>query len=393
MEQELTREEPLVERELTGKEPLMNREFTRQDTQVVKGLAVLCLLLYHLFENYDRVISMNVIYKPLPLELFLMLTGFGNICVAVFVFLSAYGITKSLLQKDGRKIAGQAGKETGCVWKEYYSSAVLRYIRLTANFLIMFLSVNLLWFKKFDYKGLYGGGWQGLLYGLLDAFGLSGLFKTPTINETWWYMELAVMIIFFVPVLHVVAKRMGNYVILIAVLVPAAVDLSFDFKRYYFVILLGVLAAEKGWLEKLYAWKLPKILQALVGLLLFAACIVIRQNYVVYHEFAYLLDGPIALFFTWFAGEILGAVRGVRQVLALFGRHSMNIYFVHTFFYLAIYQQFIYSFSYAGLIFLVLAGISLLYSLVLQGLKKLCRFDKGMEYLNVKWQDMLRRQL
>ena len=344
----------------------MKQEFTKEDTLVVKGMAILCLLFYHLFEHYERVTTMGVDFRPFSMDTFLLLSGFGNICVAVFAFLSAYGMTKGILSRKQEEIRKQ------------YQHACGRYLKLTANFLVMFLSVNLLWFRKFNYTGLYGGGWQGFLYGLLDALGLSALFKTPTLNETWWYMELAIVIIFFVPLLYLVAKKMGTYAILVAILLPVAVELTFDIKRYYLVIFLGVIAAEEMWFEKLFRLHIAFPVQAACGVVLLALAVLFRQNYVVYHEFAYLVDGPIALLFSWFGAAVLSRIPGVRQFLALCGRHSMNLYFVHTFFYMAIYQDFIYSFRYAGVIFLVLLAVSLSYSLVLEGIKRLCGFYKGL---------------
>ncbi len=347
----------------------MKQEFTKEDTLVVKGMAIFCLLFYHLFEHYERVTTMGVNYTPFTIETFLLLSGFGNICVAVFAFLSAYGITKGMMGRQQEGI------------REQYRHSCKRYLKLTANFLAMFLSVNLLWFNKFNYTRLYGGGIQGCLYAFLDAFGLSGLFKTPTINETWWYMELAILIIFFVPILYDVAKKMGTCSILIAILLPVAVELTFDVKRYYLVILLGVVAARQMWFEKLFCLQTAFWKQAVCGVVLLAVTVVIRQNYVIYHEFAYLMDAWAAFLFSWFGGRVLSAVPGIRQIFALFGRHSMNIYFVHTFFYMAIYQEFIYSFRYAGVIFAVLLAVSLVYSLILEGLKKLFGFEKGLRLI------------
>lgn len=355
----------------------MKREFTKEDTLVVKGMAILCLLFYHLFEHYERVTTMQVDYSPLSLDAFLLISGFGNICVAIFAFLSAYGITKGIMKMQKQEVL--SNELSGL-----YKSACGRYLKLTANFLTMYASINLLWFHKFDYKGLYGTGWQGLLYGFLDAVGLAGMFKTPSINETWWYMELAVLIIFVVPLLCFVAKKMGNYIIVLAVLLPVAVELTFDIKRYYFVILFGVLAALGEWFEKLFSLKVPMIVQAIGGIVLLVVFVLFRQNYVVYNEFAYLVDAPIAVFVSWFGARLLTGIPGVRQVLCFLGKHSMNIYFVHTFFYMAIYQQFIYSFRYAGLIFVVLVAVSLGYSVILELLKQLLGFSKAFAWIGKK---------
>ncbi len=333
-------------------------KFTKEDTLLVKGIAILFMLFYHLFETYERVDSLGVIYAPLSEGIFLMISGFGNICVAVFAFLSAYGISKKLISLEAADL------------RNWYKVSVKRYLKLLAGFLCIYASVTLLWFYKFDYVKLYGKGWQGALCGLLDALGLAQIAGTPTLCETWWYMEIAIIIIFITPILLKVVKSMGNYSIIVGVLLPLIVELPFDFKRYYFVILLGAVAANEEWFEKADFDRIPKCARILIGLVIFAALVVIRQNYFVYNNFAYLLDGAIAVFFTWFTKDLFGGIPGVKQALRFLGRHSMNIYFIHSFIYMIIYQEFIYSFRYAGLIFAVLLAICLVYSVCLEGIKK-----------------------
>lgn len=75
---------------------IVRTKFEKRDTLAVKGVAILLMLFYHLFESQELIVSLNVDHRPFPQELFLMLSGYGNICVALFVFLSAYGITKGL---------------------------------------------------------------------------------------------------------------------------------------------------------------------------------------------------------------------------------------------------------------------------------------------------------
>ena len=335
----------------------MEKTFTKDDTLLVKGIAILFMLFYHLFETYERVNSLGVVYAPLSIDAFILISGFGNICVAIFAFLSAYGISRKLMELDSTDL------------RSWYKVSLKRYIKLLIGFLCIYASVTLLWFYKFDYVKLYGKGWQGALCGLLDAFGLAQVAGTPTLCETWWYMEIAIIIIFITPILLKVVKSMGNYSIIVGVLLPLIVELPFDFKRYYFVILLGVAAAHEEWFEKVNFEKVPKWARVLIGVVIFAALVIIRQNYFVYNNFAYLLDGAIAVFFTWFMKELFGGIPGLKQALRFLGKHSMNIYFIHSFIYMIIYQEFIYSFKYAGLIFLVLLAVCLVYSICLEGIK------------------------
>lgn len=335
----------------------LKKSFDKKDTLVVKGMAILLMLFYHLFQTQELLEQLQVNYKPFSQEVFLTLSGFGNICVAVFVFLSAYGITKGLMVRQDIAVS------------EMMKEAVRRCLRLIGNFAVMYISVNLLWFSYFDYAGLYGGGWQGGLIALVDMLGLAQLFGTPTMNMTWWYMELAVLIIFVVPFIYLLVKKIGGYSVILAVLLPLAVEMNGDVKRYFVVIVLGVAAAHGDWLEKLFSRSCSRLVKGLAGIALIAFSVVFRQNYMVHTYFLWIADAPVAFLLCWFGGEIVSAVPGLRQVLAFFGKHSMNIFFVHTFFYLAIYQKFIYSFRYAAVIFLVLAAVTLIYSVVLELLK------------------------
>lgn len=334
--------------------------FEKKDTMLVKGMAVLLLLFYHLFESQELLVSMEVDHSPFSQEAFLMLSGFGNICVAIFVFLSAYGITKGLMKKeaDGMTSLADALKDGG-----------RRCLKLIGNFAVMYLSVNLLWFSHFDYVKLYGEGWQGGLLALMDMLGLAQLLGTPTLNMTWWYMELAILIIFLVPLVYPLVKKGGRYLIVPALLFPAVFELNGDVKRYFLVILFGMLAAWEGWLEKLLSDRISFGIKLVAGILLLGLSVLVRQNYLVHTYFLWMLDAPIAVFLCWFIKQFLGRIPGISPLLGFLGKHSMNIFFVHTFFYMSLFRPFIYSFRSAGVIFGVLVLVSLAYSVVLELVK------------------------
>jgi len=340
-------------------EQRLEQTFSKENTALVKGMAILCMLFYHLFETYADVEEMGVNYAPLSQETFMTLSGFGNICVAVFAFLSAYGISKSLLALIDDDI------------KSWYRYSAKRYLKLLVGFVSVYLSVNIIWFTKFDYSGLYGKGWPGAVYGIVDALGLAQIFETPTLCNTWWYMEIAVIIIFITPILLKFTKKMGSYIIILGVLAPALIELPYDFKRYYLVILIGVVAANEKWFERIRLNKIPLGVKYILGLAVLASCVVLRQNYLMYNQFAYILDAPIAFVFALIGRELFDVIPGIRNVLMFLGKHSMNIYFVHSFFYLILYRDFVYSFKFAPLIFFVLTLICLAYSMCLEGLKLL----------------------
>ncbi len=135
------------------------REFEQADTQCVKGIAILLLLYYHLFHVKFENEAMGIRFF-IPWEISEKLIGFGNICVAVFLFLSAYGMTKKLLGRE-QKLS------------EMYSYSLKRLLTIIIHFVVMFISVNARWFHFFDYGRLYGEGKQGILFMLVDALGFA----------------------------------------------------------------------------------------------------------------------------------------------------------------------------------------------------------------------------
>ena len=314
----------------------MQYTFDKEKSKQVKGFAILLLLAYHLFEQE---------------------AAFGNVCVSVFVFLTGYGIAAGLMKQDG------------VTARSAYAQAVLRAGKLMLQFTTLYVSVNLLWGFLFDYDKLYGLNKQGILYMLADATGISQFLDTPTMLLTWWYMKVAYVLIFLIPVLYFAVQKIGYAALPAAFLLPYIVQMDPDIQRYFFVAVFGVCAAYGKWPEKLAAIRMNPVIKWTLGIALFAVCVLVRQNYVVYQTFVAYVDAPIALFLVYFVCQVLGMIPFVGKVLAFIGSHSLNIYLVHTFFYQALWRDFIYSFRYAGLIWLVLLACSLLYSVVLEFVK------------------------
>lgn len=331
----------------------MTKTFTKSDTQIAKGMAILLLLLYHLFHDARLVEELGVIYAPIPQEIFLMISEFGNICVAVFVMITAYGITKSIMSAPDMTM------------HEAYKQAGKRFWKLLGGFALLYFSVILVWCYKFDLASLYGEGKQGILLLLCDGAGLAAYLDSPTLCETWWYMPLAYALIFLVPLLAFCYKKIGNVLLLAGFFVPMVFTLNSDMQRYFFVALMGVCAAGDNWFDKLFNYKMSAVLKWLVGIVGFVLCILIRQNAVVRDYFFDYVDAPVAFFVICFTVMLPGTVPGIKQFLGFVGKHSMYIFLVHTFFYMILFRGFIYQFQYAGITYALLLATSLVYAVIL----------------------------
>lgn len=340
----------------------MQKTFTKEHTNIAKGFAIILLLMYHLFENEYDIISMGVNYEPLSQEVFQRICGFGNVCVSIFVFLTAYGISKGIFTQN----------ELGI--KEAYGQACKRFGKLLMNFVILYISVNIFMFPYFNLELLYGGGWQGTLQLITDALGMHMFFGTTTMNISWWYMEVAYILIFLIPIMTFMTKKLGNIMIPLMFFLPFVLNFNYDIERYLLVATVGICAARGAWIDKVMEWKAHIVWKWLLGIVGLVFCVLARQNFLVQERYLAEADAVISLFIVCMTTVVIGSIPGIRKAFAFIGRHSMNIYLVHTFFYMSIWRNETYQFKYAILILLFLLAATLGYSMVLEGLKKLGRF-------------------
>lgn len=333
------------------------KEFTKEHSLMVKGVAIMLLLVYHLFHEQHVLEEMQVNYAPFSENAFLQFAGFGNICVAIFVMLTAYGLSRAIFEMVAFDI------------KEIYTKSLKRFGKLMLNFSLVYVTVNLICFPYLNYASLYGEGKQGIIMMLCDATGLSAVMKTPMLNGTWWYMKIAYILIFLVPLLAWVVKKVGNVALLLAFLAPFVISFDADIERYFFVAVFGVVAAYGKWPEKIMNLKIHPVfvwVGAIAGSVL---CVLIRQNALVKDWFWNYVDAFVAFFLICATVMTVGTIPGVRGLLKFLGKHSMNIFLVHTFFYMIVWRKYVYYFEYAIVTFLILLGVSLLYSVVLELVK------------------------
>ncbi len=74
--------------------------FTKDDTLKVKGVAIILMLFHHCFLNAARYEGQIVSFSPFNEADVNYWCLFFKICVPIFVFLSAYGITISYKKVD-----------------------------------------------------------------------------------------------------------------------------------------------------------------------------------------------------------------------------------------------------------------------------------------------------
>ena len=297
--------------------------------------------------------------------------------MAIFVFITAYGLT--LIYKD--KPLNR--KETG------YSS-LYRCIKLYFNFWVIFLGAHLfavinsvfsITDMKWDYVEAYGTGWESVAYFLTDFFGLTDIFGTPSLNGTWWYMSLAIILIFMMPVLVRLYEKTGIVIVVLLTFVPLYLMWeNTNLKRYFLVILAGIWLAERDVFSKLEKVINRSLLSRIVSFLILLLSIIVFLYYRNFISgsftgtYVVILDCIASLSVILFSWRFIIRIPVIREILVLLGRHSMNIFFLHTFYRAYYFKSFVYGFKYAWAIVLVLLIMSLLTSIVIEWIKTRCGF-------------------
>ena len=357
----------------------MNSSFSVQDTFAVKGIAILMMYIHHNFLSPARWGKSFVDFWPLTEKLTVNVAVFFKICVSLFVFLSAYGLTIKYKEWINRN------NKTANSLNFFFVAN--RLYKLELNFWFIFvlalLYSNVMGFGHF--AKTYGSGGGAYLKCIIDGLGLAYLFKMPSFNATWWYMSLAVLIIILFPVLFFCYKHIGCIIVVVSWLLPIAMNLPVkgdDFYRYLPCMFIGIWMADSSLLSLIYN-KLKEMSVRKRYMLLSGSFVVIvlMAIFSMYCR-KYLGNYSVPLFNAILAVLIVVWVYSALNnndlwtVLAFLGKHSMNMFMTHTFLRAYWYHDFIYSFKYAWLDTLVLLVITLLLSIVIEKVKDISGYNR-----------------
>lgn len=189
-----------------------------------------------------------------------------------------------------------------------------------------------------------------------------------TMNQTWWYMSLALLIIFLTPLVKKIYDRVGVSLLLVAI------GIAFVFKYVYLqylpIIVLGVMCAEH--IEKDKKPVMKKV-ELLISLILIIAWVLIRV--MVDQPYGPLLNClatlPLINVFKKLFALDLGIVRVTRKIMLFFGKHSANIFYCHSLLYYYWPTNRIVSIVNIGIYrFIVTVFMSVVFSIVIEFFKK-----------------------
>ena len=296
-------------------------DFSPRDTNIVKAVAVVMLLTHHLY--------MGVLPAPIDIaneRLLTVIATLSKVCVATFVMLSGYGLAVSFKRREER---------------DPVRFTLIHTLKLMWPYWLVYMifALGAVFFGRPEYtpEAVYGTGVRGAAQALIEFLALRPIFRTATLNQTWWYMEAALALYLTFPLIYFAVKRFP-YIALPVAAVPVVLyyflgnNDGWDSCReiYWFLpFAVGVFLAQRGLLDKFSArlrgrrgWAATCAVTA--G---FIACAFIRGL------IGLAFDTVFALSLILFLRATLCRVPVLDRVAEYVGSRSGDIFLVHSFIY------------------------------------------------------------
>lgn len=363
-------------------------KFTKEHTMQMKGIAIIILLFHHCFLNaqrwatvpYEKLATTKgwgyypISFTPFSSHTIQYLASFSKICVAMFVFMTGYGMWVSYESQKKKTTMSNYIKK--------------RMVTLMTGFLIIFVVTEILAIPTGRFIEVYGHDFRSVVYMIIDALGLAKLLGTPLFCLTWWYMSLAIVLIMIFPFVHSIMEKYQWIVVVASIIVPRACGFgqSTDLFRYLLAYTLGMYFAQhdllarikEKFMEQNVVGKLLSLIVSLIGLAVIIKC---RQNAWIGWKYLDFWDGFAAMYVIVLSYIYILNGKWIVKGLGFLGKHSMNIFLIHSFYRDVFFHKFTYSFYYAWLDYIVLMAISLVTSIVLEWFKKLIRYEKFIDWV------------
>lgn len=174
-------------------------ELSLKESNFLKGIALILLLIHHLFYiqngQYDDVsiYGINIVY---------LFSHLCKVCVAIFVFLSGYACAKTT------KIS--TPKELWQFYKRRLKKLFLNYWFIW----LIFVPVGIFVFGR-SFSDVYDE--PKPLYFILDFFGVIRLTGRHGYNPTWWFYSCILLLYFIFPIVNIIVSKWPKMIFVLLV--------------------------------------------------------------------------------------------------------------------------------------------------------------------------------
>lgn len=332
-------------------------ELTKRQTSMTKGVAILLMLLLHLFctREYNKLFTPIIMIGETPLIYYVGL--FGDCCVAIYCFCSGYGLMR--LYKENSE--------------EYNKKNLVRICKMYMNFwIILFLFVIVLGYITGNFDKYFVN---------LKVFILNFTAISVTYNGAWWFLTTYIILVILSKSINKIIEKYNAILIL---------GISF---MIYFICYIEYWHKIIVFDGEILNWAVKQItllgtsqLAYLVGSI-FAYKNIYSKIYKIFHDIKFKNVIAIALiilmvvfhgfiqtvFISPFTGisfiilfNLIEKPKFLNDLLYYFSQHSTNIWLIHMFFYMTYFKDLIFLAKYPILIFLWLIVLCLISSYVVK---------------------------
>lgn len=292
-----------------------------KESNAIKGVAILAMLWHHLF------------FKHPEYGLLVHQTGIiGKVCVALFLFVSGYGLTVKY-SKLTKGVTDTRQSVTTAV-----RFILKRLMKFYPNYWIIFIISVPLGIIVFDkpLNEAYGEEANILLMTIGDFMGVNS-FKSY--NITWWFnRQILLLYVLFPLYFSLLSKSHSLVQFLLAVGAFAGIE--------HFQFVIGILVAlHDNRINKLLTQSsnFLVLILSLGGTIVLCIC---RQCIPIFIEEPRYIDGFLAFAIIFCLIAYGRSTASKYKVISYLGRHSMNMYLIHYFITTLYLEHFIYSLEY-----------------------------------------------
>lgn len=345
--------------------------FDKKESTKVKGIAILLLLFHHLFSNADQVANSGMQFIIFSKETIRVLAVSARICVWIFAFISAYGLSYQYLNRKDEST-------TQFILRRWFSLMKGYWIVYIAVFAVS------LFFARSPFE-VYEGS---ILKCFLDFMGWADFFGTPMLSSVWWYMCFAQILLLLIPLANKISGGVYSVLMLFLVLqyLPEGIVSPYGgkYSYYFLVILLAVQCVKYQWFDKVLKKNSSSLKHVLGGIIAFCGLAVIliakyKLSDTAQWQFGSLLSSISALLVCYLISKYCRN-KYIEQLLSFLGKHSANIFMLHTFLYTYI-PKCVYWSENAFISYCSLLILSILVSMILETIKKILHYNEGIKKL------------
>ena len=329
---------------------------SKSNSLILRGGGIIMMLIHHLFyvQNglYDDVHLFGDHYLVQEIGIFCKL------CVALFVFLSGYGL---MISHKGKEI------EPLKFYKHRFKKLYFNYWFIW----LIFVPIGVFVFHR-TFSEVYGS--HVLVKAGLEFLGIYNLLGGLGYNPTWWFYSCIIVLYLLFPFLEKI-NRKWPYLFASAVMVLplfAFLPVVCSFARYLLPFVVGM------WMASLPRETFDRISIEQTVITLFGLAVVRDFSGILIPIVDTLLCVGLALFVSK-----IKAPTWMNKVFESLGKHSMNIFLFHTFIFYYWFTDIVYATRNPLAIFVELICICWGVSVVIEYVKKkvwksLCMVDNRL---------------